>query len=138
MADSYGYREGKQLPVVFKVDASSSAISVGDMLAFGTAGYVQQAAAGDKIIGFAMQDRAAGSADGDVTILVDVSQETIYEFPAGTGTLTIAMTGKTCDISGARGLDVTASADDCIIIRRVNTDTATAFVSMVQTYAGVV
>jgi len=139
MAESiYGYREGRRIPVPMKMDSSSSAIYVGDMLSLTAGGYVKAAAAGDKTIGVSMSNQATISADGDATILVDQSTDSVYEYPAGTGTLTQAMVGLTCDISGSQGLDVTASADDCIYIRRVDLDRATAFVSMILVPAGVV
>lgn len=139
MAESiYGYREGVRRPVLMKMDSSSAAIYVGDMLSLASAGYVKAAAAGDKIVGVSMQNVPTISADGDASVLVDQSTDSIYEYPAGTGTLTQAMVGLTCDISGSQGLDVTASSDDCIYIRRVDLDRATAFVSMILVPSGVV
>ena len=73
--DSFGYREGPRMLVSLPVDSSTADITAGDILAWGTAGYVQQAAAGANIVaGIAAETVASPSADGDVSILVDVSE----------------------------------------------------------------
>lgn len=136
--DIYGLYTGAPVIVRAKVDASSAAIKQYDYLAAGTAGYVQQAAAGSTILGVALEDAGAPSVDGDIEIKMDVSEETIYRRKVGTGTLTQAMAYTTCDLAGARTLDVTASADDCCLIVECDVTNNIALVQHRYTRAGVV
>ena len=129
--DSYGYREGPRMLVSLPVDSSTSDITAGDLLAWGTAGYVQQAAAGaNTLAGVAAESVASPSADGDVSILVDISELSIYEFPPDAGSVTQAIVGTTMDVGGARSIDIDASADDIVRCVRVDTDANTAFVML--------
>ena len=138
--DSFGYREGPRMLVSLPVDSSTADITAGDILAWGTAGYVQQAAAGANIVaGIAAETVASPSADGDVSILVDVSELSIYEFPPDAGNVTQAIVGTTMDVGGARSANIDASADDVVVCVRVDVD-ANAGVFMFKTtskYAGV-
>jgi len=138
--DSYGYRFGDRIPVKMPVDSSTSDITAGDILAWGTAGYVQQgAAAQDIIAGVAMESCASPSADGDASILVDISESTVYEYPADTGSVTEAIRGTTMDVGGARSVNIDASADDVVVCVGVDTVANTVHVTFKTTskYAGV-
>ena len=138
--DSYGYREGPRMLVYLPVDSSTSDITAGDILTWGTAGYVQQAAADDNsVAGVAAQSVASPGSDGAVSILVDISELSIYEFPPDSGTVTQAIVGKTMDVGGARSIKIAASADDVVRCVRVDTDANTAFVMFktVTSYGGV-
>lgn len=115
MASIYGYRRGERQQVTAKVDASTSAISTDDFLTRGTAGYVQKASAGDKVIGVAMGPASVPAADGGVTVQMDVSPLSLYEYP-GASTSAQGKCNLTCDIGGAQAIDETASADDNIQI----------------------
>lgn len=135
----YGYREGTRLPVVLPVDSAANGdINVGDFVIFSTAGYITKVSAGDIPIGVSMQNVAVPSSDGGATCLVDVSQESIYEYPPDTGTCTVGLAGLTCDTGGAQSINIDASTDDCILIRRVDTSANTVFVSLKLLPAGVV
>lgn len=141
--DNYGYRYGKRLLVKYPVDASTSDIVEGDMLILGdgttgTAGYVLQASAGDLCFGFAAEGVSSPSTDGDVSILVDVSDQSVYEFAPDAGSVTQAIVGLTCDVGGARTINIDASTDDCILIRSVDTAANTLRISKVRSEAGVV
>lgn len=112
MADSvYGYKSGPRVPVQVKIDASTTAISVNDMLTLGTAGYMQKVAAGDNALCVAMQACAVPSADGDITILADFSQASVYEFPPASGSTVQGDAGKAFDVGGAQSVDRAASVD---------------------------
>lgn len=141
MADlRYGFVEGEQILVPMKVDSSTTAIAVGDFVSLATAGYIKVAAAGDKQVGIA-QDAVITAdipgSDGALTIMVDISQTAIYRYPPDTGTVTQALVGLTCDLGGARSLDIDASADDCVRIVRVDTATNELYVQQILVSAGV-
>ena len=112
--DSFGYREGPRMLVSLPVDSSTADITAGDILAWGTAGY-------------------------DVSILVDVSELSIYEFPPDAGNVTQAIVGTTMDVGGARSANIDASADDVVVCVRVDVDANTGFFMFKTTskYAGV-
>jgi hypothetical protein len=134
----YGYREGVRIPVVAYVDSSSGDISVGDHLIYATAGYVKVASAGDIAVGIAMQNVTAPASDGGATVLMDVSEQSIYEAPPDAGTVTRAIEGLTCDYGGSQTINIDASTDDNILIRRVDTAANTVFYSIKLIPAGVV
>jgi len=138
VSDKYGYRHGQRQPVKMLVDSSSSVpIEVGDMIALATAGYVKQAAAGDKIVGVAMSRLPeAPAADGEASILVDISQESVYAYPGST-TVSQAKLMLTCDVGGARAIDETASDDDCIRIVGVDAANNVYLCQMILVLAGV-
>lgn len=134
----YGYRSGPRVPVQVKIDSGTSAISVGDFLALGTAGYYQQAAAGDTAHCVAMEAQATISADGDATILADFSTLSVYEYPPDTGTVTQALVGTTMDVGGAQSINIDASTDDCVRVVRADTVNNTVYIQLVHAFAGVV
>ena len=129
MADNYGYRRGARVAVSFPIDSTSADISVGDLI-YVTAGYAFQAAAGDRPIGVAMQTVNNPAADGEAYVLVDVSSETVYEYPPDTGTVTAALVGKSMDVGGARSIDIDASADDCVFCVGVDVSRNTLLVQL--------
>jgi len=116
----YGYRSGERVLVPMQLDSGTSAIVAGDILTAGTAGYVQQAAAGDVPVGVSLQDSAAPSADGGFTILVDVSTESIYEFAPDAGSVTQALCNTTVDIGGPQSINIDATSDKVFTIRTVD------------------
>jgi len=139
LIDSWGYRFGERVIVRLPVDASTSAIRSGDFLTLGTAGYYQRAAAGSTIYAVAVEPLdTAPASDGLSFVLADVSNESVYEYQAGTGTLTAGMSGLNCDAAGPRTLDVTAATDKAFYIVAVSTATASAFVRLNRTAGGVV
>ena len=133
----YGYRRGERVEKRFLVDASTAAIVAGDFLVAGTAGYVQQAAAGELPVGVAMQSVASPSADGDVSCLVDISPHTEYEFPPDEGTVTQGLVGTTMDVGGPQSVNIDASADDILVCVGVDTVANTLRVQLIPTFAGV-
>lgn len=135
--DRFGFRYGTQVPLRLPVDSSSSDIDANDMLTLGTAGYVQKAAADDTICGFAMEKMTAPSADGGRYVLVDISCETVYEYPPDAGTVTAALLTKTCDAGGARSVNIDATVDDCLQICQVDVDANTVYVRRINILVGV-
>lgn len=121
MARPYGYRTGERIPVLMPVDASTSAISAGDFLALGTPGYVQQAAAGNRPVGVAMADCSVPGSDGALSVLVDVSTDSVYEFPPDTGSATAALLMTLVDVGGAQSIDIDATTDKVFRVVKVDT-----------------
>lgn len=102
-------------------------------------GDIQSASAGNRPIGVALgRVPTASTADGSYRILVDISQETLYWRAVGAGTAAISMRGKTCDVAGAATVDVSASADDCILIHDVDATNNRVLCSLIQLPTGVV
>ena len=136
----YGYREGVRRLIPVKIDSGGTfPINVGDMLSLGTAGYYSQSAAGDIPHCVACEAvPTAPTSDGDIQILADFSEDSVYEYPADTGSVTQALAGVTMDVGGPQSINIDASADDVILVRRVDTDANTVFVQLRPTYAGVV
>lgn len=136
--DKYGFRYGTQLPVTYGVDASvATTLRPGDHVKWATAGYVTVCGAGDNPIGVVMSVATPGSSDGDAQVLVDVSEWSVYEYPVSAGTVSAAILGLTCDLGGARSIDITASADDNIKIVQVDVAAATVFVRHIYPTTGV-
>lgn len=123
-----GYKYGERIPVMLPLDSTSTAILVGDSLTIATAGYYKVAAAGDITYAVAMQQVDTAdlpASDGLVSILADVSRQSVYRRAVGTGTLVVGMRGKTCDSAGPQSIDVTASTDDDIeIVEFIDASTA--------------
>ena len=134
----WGYRSGGIQLVTMKVDSASEDIVAGDFVIAGTAGYVQQCAAGDKPIGVAWQTVAAGAADGDVSVQVNIAKDAIYEYPADAGTVSQSLVGTTMDVGGPQSIDIDASTDDVITVVGVNTTRNTLMVKLTPTFLGVV
>lgn len=110
--------EDNQILIPVKPKAGETWTS-GDMLTKDGDGFYLKATAGDTWHATAFDSLlTAPAASGDVEVLADFSLQSLFYYGVGTGTITQAMQGKTCDVAGARTLDVTASADDCVLIVR--------------------
>lgn len=139
MADKYGYRSGPKCVVTYPMDSAGSAnVIPGDHVKFSTAGYIVACGAGDNPIGVADSVGVDPGTDGYEFVSVDISEWSIYEYPVGTGTATLAMVTTTCDLAGARSVDVTASADDNLIIVQVDVANNTVFARHTYPHSGVV
>ena len=139
--DSYGFRHGTRMLVKLPVDSATSDITAGDILTWGSPGYVQQAAAGSNTVaGVAFDSVASPSSDGDVSILVDISESSVYAYPPDSGTVTLALAGTTMDLGGARSIDIDASTDGVVRVVGTDVDNNLVFVTFktVTSYAGVV
>lgn len=114
---SFEYRRGVRNPTLMPIESTSGDITVGDAITTtgATAGYVQKVdGAADVVIGFAMQTKAAGSADGDAKLLVDISKDAIYEVGPDAGTVTQALNLTSLDVgANAQSVDIdgTSTAD---------------------------
>lgn len=125
----HGYRSGPRVIVPMPVDASSADIKPGDMIGQSqTDGYATQAAAGNKIIGFAVSLVDNPTADGGATVMVDTSRESIYEYPPDAGSVTQAIVGDLLDVGGAQSIDIDATVDNALECVRVDVDANTCFV----------
>lgn len=137
MADKYGYRHGHRVIVRLPVDSSTSAIESGDMVSLATAGYVKQLVAGDLVKGVSLDDCPVPAADGDAYIDVDISRESVYEYPPDAGTVTAGLVMKTCDTGGARSVNIDATVNDDLEIVQVDVDANSIYVRLRPTYSGV-
>lgn len=136
MADSYGYRYGPRVLVEMPLDSTSAAITAGDIITTtdASAGYVKEAdATGEAWVGVAVSSSASPSADGDLSILVDISELSIYEYPADSGTPAAADANFTCDIGGTRSINFDATAVDNVRLHKVTAD-STLIVSFINDY----
>ena len=140
MADSYGYRYGPRVLVNKPLDSTTAAITAGDIMTTSnaTAGYIKEADANSELFaGVAVESSASPSAAGDLSILVDVSGLSVYEYPVDSGTLVAADAGLTCDIAAARTINYDLGTTDNVKIHKVDVDAQTVFVSFLTDYAGV-
>ena len=121
-------------PVRVLLDSTSADLEVGTAVTTSgaTSGYYKEVdASGEPVAGITMERVASPSADGGASVLIDVSDQSVYEVPPDAGSVTEAIRGKTCDV-GADGqsIDIDASADDSIYITDVDTDANTARVQI--------
>ena len=136
----YGYRYGPRQIIAVEIDSSSSAIVAGDFLSVATAGYLQQASAGEIAVAVAVDSCASPSADGGAVIRADFSRDSVYEFPPDTGTVTQALKFASMDVGGPQSVDIDASTDNALDCVDVDTTANTVFVQLsksTQLYTGV-
>lgn len=131
MADlSYGYVSGPQVLVTVPVAAASADIKRGDMITIAS-GYAAQASAGDAIFGFTPDEVASPTANGDVSIVVDISRSSVYRYPIDAST--VAQTNLTnaaaADVGGPQSVDVTSTSNNDLKIVAVETATNTFLVT---------
>lgn len=124
----YGYRYGPSRTAYLPVDSSSADISAGDLLAWGTAGFVQRAAAGDLPMGVSYDDAASPANDGDVSVLVELSDQAIFAYPPDAGSVTQGLVGKTMDLGGPQSIDIDASVDDVVVVEDADADQGVLYV----------
>lgn len=117
----YGYREGERQLVPRPLDSSTSTITAGDILTLATAGYLKKASAGDVPYGVSAENATAPAADGDKSILVDVSQHSLYEYPPSSGSVTAALASTWVDVGGGQTIDIAATTDKVFFVERVDT-----------------
>jgi hypothetical protein len=115
---------------------ASAVIPYGCFVDLDSSGYLQPCGSGDIPFGVSLQEKTGGTADGDVECLVDSSPMSLYRVKVGTGTITQAMVGKTCDIDSSTTIDVTASTDDCIEIVRALVAENEAIIRIVRPLLG--
>jgi hypothetical protein len=132
----YGYRKGVRQPVMLPLDSTSAAIAASPGIAITDSGatstfFKEVDGSGERVVGFAMTAVASPAADGDLSVQVDISTASVYEFPPDAGTVDYSLVGKTCDI-GADGvtINIDATADDSIRIVDVDVVNNTCFVQL--------
>ena len=133
---AFEYRKGERILVLLPLDSDSADIKVGDAItaAGATDGYFKEVdASGEAIVGIAAQEKEAGDADGDISILVDVSPQSVYEVPPDAGSVVVTLVGKTMDCGAdARSADIDASAQDDVYCVGIDT-TANTLLCMLRT-----
>lgn len=130
-----GFRTSEDTMILFPVKPKAGETwAHGDMLTKDSSGFYLKATAGDTWHCTAFDSLlTAPAASGDVEVLADFSLQSVFYYGVGTGTITQAMQGKTCDIADARTLDVTATADDCVFILRPDVANNAAWVQRLNT-----
>lgn len=118
---TYGFRKGERDIVTAKVDSSTSTIVTGDILTLATAGYVKRASATDTPCAVAIDGCTAPGSDGLTTIRVDVSPESVYEYPADSGSVTQALAFTRVDVGGAQSIAIAATTDKVFLVTEVDT-----------------
>jgi hypothetical protein len=104
---------------------ASEAFSIGDVVTKDSSGYITKATAltpRSEIIGLIMKDVASTDddyADNSVVEIEVPCENTIYEFPVGTGTAVQAMVGKKFDLKDEDELDVNAQITKAVEITLV-------------------
>lgn len=140
--DTFVYRRGRRHPVKVPLDSTTAAITAGMAITASgaTAGYFKEVdAAAEAVFGIAMQDVASPSADGDATVLVDISEDSEYEVVPDAGSVTVALVGKTMDVGAdAKSVDIDASTTDDIQVVGVDTTDNTLFICLKRVLAGVI
>jgi hypothetical protein len=142
MALPYGYRKGIQQLVMLPLDSTSAditATATAITSSGATANYFKEVdAAAEIVVGFSASKVDSPSADGGAYVKVDISTDSVYEFPPDAGTVSYGLIGKTCDI-GADGqsVDIDGSSDDSLRIVDVDTTANTCFVQLRDNGTGV-
>ena len=142
MATPYGYRKGPRELIELPLDSTSADIGA-DCIAITEDGATSQFfkevdGSGESLMGWSASKVDSPSADGGAKVLVDVSSQSIYEFPPDAGTVTYALVGKTCDIGAdGKSINIDASATDDILIVDVDTTSNTCFVRHIGNLGGV-
>ena len=132
---AYGYRFGPRVPVSMAVDSSAATLEVGHLVTLATAGYIKECASGDEPYGVVMERTTAPSADGDKSILIDISREAVYELPPDSGTVTQALVMTAKDVGGAQSCAIASSTDKSLEIVRVDTSANTVFARISPTFS---
>jgi hypothetical protein len=138
LADTmYGYRGGPQVTRKVRIDASTSAISMYDFLKLGSAGHYQQCDANGEAQCIALEACGVPTADGDIEINADFSNQSLYEYVADTGSFVVTDIGKSCDVGGAQSINRDASAtgqggDGCLEIIDVDLANNTGIVRLAR------
>jgi hypothetical protein len=98
--------------------AASATILVNDFVGLDAGKFALKLSADAPIYGIAMEQKDAPPADGEVTVLLDVSEESIYEMDASI-TPTQAIVATSTDISGEQevltGIAVAPSSNNIVI-----------------------
>ncbi len=114
----FEYRKGVRRLVKAPLDSTSADILVGDAITASdaTSGYFKEVdALAEGVFGIAASKvtLAAGGADGDHFVMVDVSADSVYEVAPDAGSVTQALAGKTMDVGAdARSVDINGSTTD--------------------------
>ena len=133
-----GLIKGVPTLITAELDTTSAAIEPGTLMTEVSAGLYKEAGAGDVPVGVSHSSGAVPAAAGDVSILMDVSENTVYEFSPDAGTVTRALKLRTMDVGASNTIDIDASADDKILCVDVDTDANTVHVSILRTLTGIV
>jgi hypothetical protein len=117
---AFEYRKGQRMKMLLPLDSVSAdiVIGVGITAAGATGGYFKEVdGLGEALVGISCNIVASPSADGGAYVLVDVSEDSVYEVGPDAGSVTAVLAMSTADV-GADGLTVNidGSATDDIAI----------------------
>jgi hypothetical protein len=131
-ANRFEYRQtggAARQPVRVFLDSTTADLEVGTAVTTSgaTSGYYKEVdASGEAVAGITMERVSSPSVDGGASVLIDQSNQSVYEVPPDAGSVTEALRGKTCDVGAdGKSADIDASADDSIYILDVDTDANT-------------
>lgn len=134
--DGYGYRKGPRMIAYVPLDSTAADIAIGDMItdAGATANYFKEVdAGGERVRGVATGSVLSPSADGDKSVGIDLSNESVYEYPPDAGTVSYGLVGKAVQ-AGADGrsidIDNSGGGTQSFMVTDVNTDRNTVYVRL--------
>lgn len=138
---AFEYRRGPRVFVTLPLDSTSADILQGDAITASgaTAGYFKEVdASGEDVVGIAQGKVSSPSSDGNASVVIDISQESVYAVPADAGSIAITAAMKKCDVGAdARSINHDASATADIQILEVDTDANEALVRLASAPASV-
>lgn len=118
----YGHTRGGSVSVPVALAASQTFVAASGKFVYLAAGLATIADDGaNEIFGHAtIEAGVTSSTAGKQIVSVIVDPSAIFRVPVAAGTYVVAMKGKTCDIlidaNGIQGADLSASADDVLIV----------------------
>jgi hypothetical protein len=138
----FDYLKGDRMLIPVPLDSVSAATVVGlAITASGaTVGYFKEVdAVNEAVVGIAVEIVASPSTDGGASVLIDISESSVYLVAPDAGSVTAALAMSTADV-GANGLsvDINGSTTDDIEILTVDVAANTMLVRLKRALPGVV
>ena len=138
---AFDFVNGDRVLVRLPLAAATADVKVGDAItSTGAAAgfYTKVDGDSDVICGIAQEIMSSPASNGDVSVLVNTSENAFYRVKASAGTLVEGMKMESCDVAAdGESIDVGKSATDNILIHDVRLSDNTALVSIVMSFTGV-
>ena len=138
---AFDFVNGDRVLVRLPLAAATADIKVGDAITSEGAAdgfYIKVDGVSDVICGIAQEIMSSPASNGDVSVLVNTSENAFYRVKASTGTLVEGMKMESCDVAAdGEFINVDTSDTDNILIHDVRLSDATALVSIVMSFTGV-
>lgn len=129
-----GFRRGRRMTVTVGVAALSGDLEVNDFVGLDANKFAIRRDADGAIYGVVMEGVPSPPADGEATVLLDISEESIYEFAASLAP-TQAVVGTSTDISGRQEVltgVAAAPASNNVVIHEIKVAAGTVYASIVR------